>query len=117
MTLFDLLHENALADNDVLRLSDKQGDIFGRPRNVDFLFKTPDRERAEDLAEYINGKNFGTAKTSVTDEGNYWVLVIIHMPTTQHVVCCISAFMLCLSRLFQVEYDGWGSVSQGSTDG
>ena len=40
MTLFDLLHENALADNDVLRLSDRQGDVFNRPRDVDFLFKT-----------------------------------------------------------------------------
>lgn len=107
---------NALADNDVLRLSDRQGDVFNRPRDVDFLFKTPDRERAEDIAEYINGKNFGAAKTRVIEDGTYWVLVIIHMPITQHVLCCVSAFMLCLSRLFQVEYDGWGSTSQGSAD-
>ena len=112
MTLFDLLHENALADNEALRLSDKQSDVFSRPRDVDFAFKTSDRERAQDLAEYINGKNFGTATIRENKDGIYWVMAVVRMPITQQVLCCVSGFMLCLSRLFQVDYDGWGSLVQ-----
>jgi hypothetical protein len=111
-TLFDLLQENAVADVELLRLRDKNGDVFHYTRDVDFAFKTSDGERAQDLAEYINGKNFGRASVRSSEDGVFWVLVVISMPITQHVVFCVSAFMLCLSRLFQVDYDGWGSVTQ-----
>ena len=116
MTLFDLLHENALTDHALLCLKDEQGDVFTSSRDVDFAFKTSDRERAQDLAEYINGKNFGSASIRDGGEGIFWVLVIISMPITQHLVNCVSAFMLCLSRLFQVDYDGWGSVTIADRD-
>jgi len=36
----------------------------------------------------------------------------IRMPITQPVICSVSALMVCLARLFSVEYDGWGSVVQ-----
>lgn len=111
-TMFDLLHENAVADRELLLRKDELGDRFDRLRDVDFAFKTPQEENARDLAEFINGKSFGSATVRDDGDGLYWVLVVIEMPITQHVVQCISGFMLCLSRLFQVEYDGWGSVTQ-----
>ena len=112
MTIFDLLHENALLDNDLLRKNDAMGDKFDDPRDVDFAFKTNDKQRADDLSEYINGKNFGNASVAAAVEGEYGVLCVIHMPINQPLLCSVSGFMVCLSRLFQVEYDGWGSIIQ-----
>jgi hypothetical protein len=112
MTLFDELHRNALADNDLLFKNDAEGDVFTISRNVDFAFRTNDKENADDLCAYINGKNFGKASVTRADDGLYWVIVVIQMPITQNLVCSVSAFMVCLGRLFRVEYDGWGSVVQ-----
>ena len=114
MTVFDLLHENALADNELLTKNDFHGDVFSIARDVDFTFKTGDKEKAKDLCEYMKGKNFGIPSISQSDDGLWWILVVIHMPINQPILCCISGFMVCLSRLFQVEYDGWGSVIQGA---
>ncbi len=112
MTMFDLLHQNAVSDTELLRQSDELGDIFTRTREVDFAFETDDRERADDLAKFVNGKSYGTATVSKLADGRFRVLVLISMPITQHVIGCVSGFMLCLSRLFQIDYMGWGSVVQ-----
>ena len=116
MSVLDLLHENAHLDNDLLRKNDTHGDIFTSPRDVDFAFKTSERERAQDLCEFINSKNFAKAHVNApqASEEPYWVIAIIHMPITQNLLCSVSGFMVCLSRLFQVEYDGWGSVIRKS---
>ncbi len=116
MSLFDLLQEHAIAHNDLLHKNDARGDVFSSPRDVDFAFKTPDKQRAEDLCEFINCKNYGRAKVRNPSSGEdlYWVIAIIQMPINQYVLCSVSGFMVCLSRLFQVEYDGWGSVIQTS---
>jgi hypothetical protein len=111
-SIFDLLHENAVANLDLLRLSDRQGDVFTNPREVDFAFKAVQGENANDLAEYVNEKNFGKASVQNLEDGTYRVIVLIDMPITQNLIFSVSAFMLCLSRLFLVDYDGWGSIIQ-----
>lgn len=111
MTLFDLLTENAGSDTELLRSIDKLGDAFATPREVDFSFVTRKRGRAVDFAEFVNGKQYGVAK--VTEfETDFQVLVLITMPITQHLICSVSGFMLCLSRVFQIDYQGWGSIVQ-----
>jgi len=112
MTMFELLHHNALADTDLLRKNDKLGDIFTIAREVDFAFETRDRQRADDFAQFVNGKSYGKAAVSKIREDHFRVLVLTTMPITQHLIGCVSGFMLCLSRLFQIEYLGWGSVVQ-----
>jgi hypothetical protein len=112
MTMFELLHHTAKADTDLLRKNDELGDIFTTAREVDFAFETSDRRRADDFAEFVNGKNYGRAATSKIADGQFRVLVLITMPITQHLIGSVSGFMLCLSRLFQIEYLGWGSVVQ-----
>jgi Regulator of ribonuclease activity B len=112
MTMFDLLHQNALADTDLLRKNDKLGDIFTTPREVDFAFETGERQRADDFPEFVNGKSYGKAEVSKITDDHFRVLVLITMPITQHLIGCVSGFMLCLSRLFQIGYLGWGSVVQ-----
>lgn len=112
MNMFELLHQAALADTDLLRKNDAMGDIFTIAREVDFAFETEDEQRADDFAEFVNGKSYGKAAVRKITDDDFQVLVLITMPITQQLIGCISGFMLCLSRLFQIEYLGWGSVIQ-----
>ena len=114
MTMFELLTQTALADTDLLRKNDAMGDTFTIAREVDFAFETKDKQRADDFAEFVNGKSYGNAAVRKIRDDNFQVLVLITMPITQHLIGCVSGFMLCLSRLFQIEYLGWGSVVQKS---
>jgi hypothetical protein len=61
MTMFKLLHDNALSDTDLLRKNNELGDIFTTAREVDFAFETSERQRADDFAEFVNGKSYGAA--------------------------------------------------------
>jgi hypothetical protein len=45
--------------------------------------------------------------TKIAD-GDFHVLVLITMPITQHLIGCVSGLMVCLSRLFQIDYLGLG---------
>ena len=112
MTIFELLHQTAVSDTDLLRQNDKLGDIFTVAREVDFAFETHDKQRADDFADFVNEKSYGTAAVSKITNGHFRVLVLTTMPITQHLIGCVSGFMLCLSRLFQINYLGWGSVVQ-----
>jgi hypothetical protein len=112
MHLIDELRENALADIDLLRKNDARGDVFTKSRDVDFAFKTNDRKRAETLCGFIKEMNFGNPSIRMNDNGQCWIVNIVHMPITQSVLSSVSGFMVCLGKLFQVEFDGWGSVIQ-----
>ena len=114
MSLFDLLTETAKADTELLRSNDSLGDVFTAPREVDFSFNSAKRENAEDFAEFVNGKQYGVARVTELENGQFGVQVFITMPVTQHLICSVSGFMLCLSRVFLIDYEGWGSVIQGS---
>jgi Regulator of ribonuclease activity B len=114
MNMFDLLTETAKADTELLSSNDKLGDVFATAREVDLSFVTCERDRAEDFAQFVNGKQYGIANVIDLDAGQFRVLVLITMPITQHIICSVSGFMLCLSRIFQIDYQGWGSVVQGS---
>jgi hypothetical protein len=61
MTMFERLTQNAVSDTDLLRQSDRLGDTFTISREVDFAFETGDRKRADDFAEFVNGKGYGKA--------------------------------------------------------
>lgn len=110
--MLDLLTETAAADTELLRSNDELGDDFAAPRDVDFSFETRERERADDFARFVNGKQYGVANVGELESGQFRVLVVIKMPITQHLICSVSGFMLCLSRIFQIDYQGWGSVVQ-----
>jgi len=110
MSIIKSMRENALADNDLLHKNDGQGDIFTTPRDVDFAFKTKEKDCAEALCDYIKTMNYGNPTISTDKDGVYWITVIIHMPITQHLLCSVSGFMFLLGHLFKAEYDGWGSV-------
>jgi hypothetical protein len=111
MSIIDDLRKNACADVDLLRKNDAQGDDFSKPRVVDFLLVADDPGRAELVREFMTEHEFGEATVQSVD-ADHRVLVRVHMPTTQHLVMCVSGFMECVAHLFSVRYDGWGCVLQ-----
>jgi hypothetical protein len=112
MSVIDELMKTAVADTDVLRLLDSQGDRFSAHRDVEFLLRAPTPEKADMVASFINDHGSGVA--SVNDPEGLAVLVVIRMPIDQSVILSVSGFMVCLSRLFGLEYDGWGCVAQAT---
>ena len=112
VSVVDALLENARADVDLLRKNDERGDVFSRPRDVDFLLVAPTPEKADLVANFVNANCYGLAKVQDHDGAEVGVLVTIRMPVEQHVLHSISGFMACLAALFGVRYDGWGCVLQ-----
>jgi hypothetical protein len=77
---------------------------------VDFALETSERRRAQDFAEFVIGKSYGAAELSEIQPGQFRIVVLITMPINQNIINSVSGFMRCLSRLFQIDYQGWGSV-------
>lgn len=107
MSIIESLISGATADVDVLHSLDKHGDDFSIARDVDFVFRTPTKEKADAVIGFINVHQYGVARLE-HPENEYRVLVTINMPIQQHIILSVSGFMSCLSALFGVEYDGWG---------
>lgn len=107
MLIIESLMSGARSDVDVLRSLDKHGDDFSVARDVDFVFRTPTKEKAEIVVGFINDHQYGLARLE-QPENEYGVLVTINMPIQQHAVLSVSGFMSCLGALFGLEYDGWG---------
>jgi hypothetical protein len=110
--MLELLTETAIADRELLIRKTEAGDDFNKHREVDFSFETSERDRADAFAEFVNSKSYGGAQVIETEPGSFQVIVFIGMPINQNIINCVSGFMLCLSRLFKIDYQGWGSVIQ-----
>jgi hypothetical protein len=111
MNLVETLLETARSDTDLLQKNDGLGDDFSIPRDVDFILKAPDRKKAQLVASFVDDNRYGTPHVEDQEVGVH-VRVVIRMPTTQPLLCSVSALMACLSALFRLEYDGWGCVIQ-----
>jgi hypothetical protein len=111
MTLVETLLDTAYEDTQLLLKNDSLGDAFSIARDVDFVLRASEHKRAETVASFINDNRYGNARVESAEAG-YRVVVTVHMPTTQQVLCAVSALMVCLAHLFSVEYDGWETVIQ-----
>jgi hypothetical protein len=112
--MVELLMETAEADTELLLKNDQHGDNFSVPREVDFLLRAPSEGKAQLVADFINDCRYGKA-TAISDDSGHRISVRIVMPITQHIICSVSGFMACLSKLYELEYDGWGSVIKTNT--
>jgi hypothetical protein len=56
----DLLN-TAYQDTELLRSLDTNGDVFSRPRDVDFLLKAPSKEKADVVSSFVNDNSYGSA--------------------------------------------------------
>ncbi len=111
MSFVSELMDIAIADTDVLLSLDEQGDDFSILRDVDFLLRAPNKDKAELVCGYINDYGYGNA-TLQEHDGNHSVAIVIHMPVTQHVLLSVSGFIATICQLYELEYDGWGCVPQ-----
>jgi hypothetical protein len=111
MALTDKLLRNAYEDTELLKKNDALGDDFSIARDVDFVIKTPDRRKAEVIRSFAEDNQYGVARVEEADR-EFRILVVVHMPIQQHVLCSVSALMVCMAALFGAEYDGWGCVIQ-----
>jgi hypothetical protein len=113
MSVIEALLESSEQDTNLLIGNDNKGDNFDVPRDIDFLFKTDDAQKAETVCCFINDNNYANAR--VESVGNdYQVLAVIAMQSNQNVICSVSGLMTCIGKLFDVEYDGWGCVLQNT---
>ena len=114
MHLVDQLLDNSRSDTDLLLKNDARGDNFAIPRDIDFLLVAPDEVKANLVRDFVNDNQYGVATVQTHDAG-FGVLVVVHMAPQQHVLCAVSALMVCIGTLFSIEYDGWGCVLQPRT--
>lgn len=109
MTIVEQLINNAYQDTQSLIGNDKKGDDFSVLRDIQFVLSTDDKERADAVTGFINDNRYGKASLEETEE-KFRILVVINMPSTQHLVCSTSGLMSCIATIFSLEYDGWDCV-------
>lgn len=114
MQTIESLLSTAFQDTELLTKLDQDGDNFSRARDVDFVLKAEELKKAELIASFVSDNQYGVPSIEETEEG-YRLIVTVYMPITQHVLCSVSGMMVCLAKLFSVEYDGWGCVVQRDT--
>jgi hypothetical protein len=113
--LVDTLLKTAYEDTQLLQKNDSLGDNFAIPRDVDFVLLAPDEANAAVVRDFINDNRYGRARIE-TPPGQFRVIVVIHMPIEQNILCSVSALMICTAALFDSEYDGWGCVITNSSN-
>ena len=112
MSVVELLMDTAVEDSKVLSLNQKVGDRPEIPRDIDFVFYAKNEERAKLVADFVTDYRYGRPMVELVEhEGTVvWrLMVTIFAPTTENVVMTLSAFMVCLSQLYDLDYDGWSS--------
>jgi hypothetical protein len=111
LSIIESLLDTARLDTELLAKNDQLGDNFTVPRLVEFAFCTDEKQVADTLYSFVMDNQYGTAHVE-QDENDYRIIITIHTPVTQHVLCSLSGFMVCLAKLFKVQYDGWGCILQ-----
>lgn len=111
MHVADTLLKKSFEDTILLAKNDKLGDDSWIPRDVNFLFFAEDMIKAESLACFIQDNQYANTRIEETD-GDFLVIATVVMPTTQNIVCSVSALMTCISGFFSVQYDGWNCILQ-----
>jgi len=113
MSMVELLMETVVEDSKLLIKNQELGDRPEIPRDVDFVLYAKDEEKAKLVASFITDCRYGKPVVErIENRGTFsWrLLVTIHTPTTENIVMTLSAFMVCLSKLYDLDYDGWGST-------
>ena len=106
MNILETLLQTAYQDTQSLKVNNEKGDDFSVTRNIEFVLKTDEKDKAETVTKFINDHRYGEANLEQTGE-KYRISVIVNMPSSQHIVCSVSALMTCIATLFTVDYDGW----------
>lgn len=115
MAIVESLLSTAYEDTQLLTKLDEGGDKFSIARDVDFVLKTEELSKAQIVTSFVADNRYGVPRIEEVG-GCHRVIITIHMPITQHVLCSVSALMMCLAQLFSLDYDGWGCIVQRQID-
>jgi hypothetical protein len=113
MSLVETLLDTAYQDTQLLIGNDEKGDNFSIPRDIEFVLYAGDEKKASLVTSFINDNQYGKASFEKVEK-KYMILVVVNMPSTQHLVCSVSGLMACVAALFSIEYDEWGCVLQNT---
>jgi hypothetical protein len=112
MSLVESLLDNADSDRDLLRKNEAIGDIASIPRDLDFVLYAKNQKKAELVCSFVHDNSYGRSFYQAVPENparsQHRIIVQVFMPTTEHAVCAVSGLMVCLAKLYDLEYDGWG---------
>jgi hypothetical protein len=101
--------DTAVEDSQLLVKNQEMGDRSEIPRDIGFVLYAKDKEKAELVASFVTDYRYGrpSVEGQVEERGEYsWrLLITIHSPTTENVVMTLSAFMVCLSKVYDLDYD------------
>lgn len=111
MPLVDALLTASYEDTRLLVKNRALGDVIPKTREVEFLLRSPDETTAQSVCSFVNDNQYGKAEVERRDD-DFGVVVTVNMPSTQNLICSVSALMCCLADLFSVEYDGWETTIQ-----
>ena len=119
MSIAQSLIDTAVEDSRLLVKNQELGDRAEIPRDIDFVLYAKNEERAKLVASFVTDYRYGRpAVERVEHRGtiSWRLLITIHAPTTENVVMTLSAFMVCLSQIYDLDYDGWGCNIQKRAD-
>jgi hypothetical protein len=111
MSIAKSLMDTAVKDSRLLVKNQELGDQAEIPRDIEFVLYAKDEERAKLVANFVTDYRYGRPSVNrVEHRGTvaWQLLITIYSPTTENVVMTLSAFMVCLSQIYDLEYDGWG---------
>jgi hypothetical protein len=112
MSTVEALLDTARRDTELLELNVSHGDRLHVAREVQFLLRARERDKAELVASFIDDNRYGEPRVEDSGDGAYNIIVVVYMPITQSIACSVSGLMACLAQIFDVEYDGWESDLQ-----
>lgn len=111
MSVVESLLKTAVEDSRLLLSNQELGDDVSKARDLDFVLYAKDHERADLVASFVTDNCYGRPTVQRMEQENgsvLWRLIIaIHAAPTQNVVQTLSAFMVCLAQIYELEYDGW----------
>ncbi|MFN0022208.1 MAG: ribonuclease E inhibitor RraB [Pirellulaceae bacterium] len=115
MSVVQLLMDTAVEDSQLLVKNQEIGDRAEIPRDIEFVLYAKDEEKARLVASFVADYRYGRPSVERVEHrgvDSWQLLITIHSPTTENVVMALSAFMVCLSKLYDLDYDGWSCTIQ-----
>lgn len=100
-----------MQDWELLRALDELHDNVAIPRDVEYVLIARTRDRAEQVADFLRRQCEARAIVREFDS-EFTILVTIHMPVRRQIALSVSGFMVCVCRMYGLEYDGWSCVPQ-----
>lgn len=115
MSIAKLLMDTAVQDSRVLVKNRELGDRAEISRDIEFVFYAKNEERARLVASFVTDYRYGRPAVKRVEQNGadaWQLLITIQAPMSENIVMTLSAFMVCLAQVYDLDYDGWGANIQ-----